>query len=66
MAETVLKLDIALIKLIPDYETTAKSQKVEYKALEYAGAQNPLYIISDGIFREIKADKISIGFIPEI
>jgi serine phosphatase RsbU (regulator of sigma subunit) len=29
--------------------------------LQYAGAYNPIWIISDGIFQEVKADKFPIG-----
>jgi serine phosphatase RsbU (regulator of sigma subunit)/Tfp pilus assembly protein PilF len=33
--------------------------------LQYAGAHNPLYLIRNGELSELKADKISIGFLRE-
>jgi tetratricopeptide (TPR) repeat protein len=50
-------MDIALVKLIPSSEGNDGSYTIEY-----AGAHNSLYLIQNGVFREIKANKASIGF----
>jgi len=51
-------MDIALISFSPDI------QNGEYK-MEFAGANNPLWIMRDGKFLEWKADKQSLGKVWE-
>jgi serine phosphatase RsbU (regulator of sigma subunit) len=47
-------MDIALCKL-----------NIETYKLEYSGAMRPLYVISDGELKEVKADKFPIGGFQE-
>jgi len=44
-------MDIALCKI-----------NFDKKTIEFAGANNPLYLIRDGEFKEFKGDKMPIGF----
>jgi len=52
-SETKDGMDIALISFMNEYE------------MEYAGAYRPLWIINNGILKEIKADKYAIGGMQE-